>query len=98
MKKLLMVASIILLGASMKYGKNSGAATANLSVTVGAEAAIVVNSTPRSVRLKSSETTSSLRRSPITYVQSLRAQLRFKLRRISAMAATINLQSLPSCR
>ena len=46
MKKLLMVASIILLGASMSYGQNSGTATANLSVTVGAEAAIVVNSSP----------------------------------------------------
>lgn len=46
MKKTLMVASVMLLAASMSHAQNSGTATANLSVTVGAEAAIVVNSSP----------------------------------------------------
>jgi len=46
MKKTLMVASIMLLAASMSYAQTSPTATANLSVTVGAEAAIVVNSSP----------------------------------------------------
>jgi hypothetical protein len=46
MKKLLMVASIMLLAASFSYGQTSPTGTANLSVTVGAEAAIVVNSSP----------------------------------------------------
>ena len=45
MKKTLMVASIMLLAASFSYAQ-SPTATANLSVTVGAEAAIVVNSSP----------------------------------------------------
>ncbi|MGO9435024.1 MAG: hypothetical protein ACLP00_12145 [Terracidiphilus sp.] len=46
MKKLLTVASMLLLGASLSHAQSSNTATANLSVTVGAEAAIVVNSSP----------------------------------------------------
>jgi hypothetical protein len=45
MKKLLMVVPIFLLGASMSYAQ-SATGTANLAVTVGAEAAIVVNTSP----------------------------------------------------
>lgn len=45
MKKLLMVTSAMLLAASMSYAQ-SGTATANLTVSVGAEAAIVVNTSP----------------------------------------------------
>jgi hypothetical protein len=45
MKKILTVASIVMLGVSMSYAQ-SATATANLGVTVGAEAAIVVNSSP----------------------------------------------------
>jgi hypothetical protein len=45
MKKLLMVVPILLLASSMSHAQ-SATATANLSVTVGAEAAIQVNSSP----------------------------------------------------
>ena len=45
MKKLLMVASGMLLAASFSYGQSSNTATATLSVAVGQEAAIAVNST-----------------------------------------------------
>jgi hypothetical protein len=45
MKKLLMVASIMLLAASMSYAQNASG-TSTLSVSVGAEAAIVVDTTP----------------------------------------------------
>ncbi|WP_263366716.1 hypothetical protein [Edaphobacter bradus] len=45
MKKLLMLVPIMLLASSVSYAQ-SATATANLSVNVGAEAAIVVNSSP----------------------------------------------------
>jgi hypothetical protein len=46
MKRLLIFVSLLLLTGSLSFAQNSATATANLSVTVGAEAAIVVNSSP----------------------------------------------------
>jgi hypothetical protein len=46
MKKTLMVASILLLAASFSYAQTNASGTSTLSVNVGAEAAIVVNTTP----------------------------------------------------
>jgi hypothetical protein len=46
MKKLLFVAPLALLATSLCYSQSSPTATANLTVSVGAEAAIVVNSSP----------------------------------------------------
>jgi hypothetical protein len=46
MKKLLVLASIMLFAASLSYAQTNATGTSTLSVTVGAEAAIVVNTTP----------------------------------------------------
>ncbi len=46
MKRFLSVVPIALLAASVCHAQNSSTATANLAVTVGAEAAIVVNTSP----------------------------------------------------
>ena len=47
MKKTLMVASVLLLAASFSYAQNNASGTTSLAVNVGAEAAIVVNTTPQ---------------------------------------------------
>jgi len=46
MKKLLAVVPILLLAASVSHAQSNATGTSTLSVTVGAEAAIVVNTTP----------------------------------------------------
>jgi hypothetical protein len=47
MKKTLMVASILLLAASFSYAQSNASGTTSLAVNVGAEAAIVVDTTPQ---------------------------------------------------
>jgi hypothetical protein len=65
MKKLLMVASTVLLAASVCYADNSNTGTSVLDLTVGNEAAIVVGTTPAftSVGIFGTYTTST----PFTY-------------------------------
>jgi hypothetical protein len=46
MKKLLVITAAVLLLASLSFAQNSGTGTSQLTVTVGAEAAIVVQTTP----------------------------------------------------